>query len=224
MKNRFFLLYTAIGAIVVAVLTACGSTGTQASQSAKTEENPIDEITIDWRGRNVGAQIPKWVLDVNDNELKAKKAISQEIGKEKVFILREVGANLQIVESALNTRAGAQVAQQIRAAAAREGQNALQGDLSTPEAASLVRQFESMYSNATITGLENAMNFWVKTKSKSKGTEKYEYYAVWAISNDDLNASIAETFGRVAASNRQQQDIKKKLEDQMKRLMESVDF
>jgi len=224
MKNRVFLLYAAVGAIAVAVLTACGSTRKTGEQVSQSAADPFDEITIDWRGRNIGAQVPKWVLDVNDNELRAKKAISQEIGKEKVFILRETGANLQIVESALNTRAGAQTAQQIRAAATRQGQNALQGDLSTPEAASFIQQFDSLYANATITGLENAMNFWVKTKSKSKGTEKYEYYAVWAISKDDLNASIAETFGKVAATTRQQQDIKKKLEDQMKLLMESVDF
>jgi len=227
MKKHVSFLHTAIGAIVIAVLTACGSTGqtgAQVSQSTKTEEDPIDDVTIDWRGRNVGAQVPKWVLDENDNPLRAKKAIAQEIGKEKVFILRETGANLQILEAALNTRAGAQIAQQIRAAATREGQNALVGDLSTPEASSLVQQFESLYAKATITGLENAMNFWVKTKSKSKGTEKYEYYAVWAISKDDLNTSIAETFKRVDASTRQQQDMKRKLEDQMKRLMESVDF
>jgi len=224
MKNRVFLLYTAIAAIAVAVLTACGSTGKTGEQVSQSAADPFDEITIDWRGRNVGAQIPKWILDVNDNELRAKKAISQEIGKEKVFILRETGANLQIVESALNTRAAAQTAQQIRTAATREGQNALVGDLSTPDAASLIQQFESLYAKATITGLENATNFWVKTRSKSKGTEKYEYYAIWAISNDDLNASIAETFGKVSATTRQQQDMKRKLEDQMKRLMDSADF
>jgi hypothetical protein len=228
MKNRVFLLYAAIG--VIAVLTACGSTGkteTQVSQSTKTEEDSIigasDDLTIDWRGRNVGVQIPKWVVDVGVNELRAKKAISQEIGKEKVFILRETGANPQILESALSTRAAAQIAQQIRAAAAREGKAALEGELST-EAASMVNQFDSLYAKATITGLENSMNFWVKTRSKSKGTEKYEFYAVWAISQDDLNASIAETFGKVAATTRQQQDMKRKLEDQMKQLMESVDF
>jgi len=225
MKKRISLLCAVIGAIAVAVLVACGSTGntgTQVSQAVETDQ--FDEVTIDWRGRNVGASVPKWVLDLNENDLKAKKTISQETGKENVIIIRGEGANLQTTESALNTGAAAQVAQRIRSAASRTGESALEGDLSSPEAATLVRQFDTLYASATITGLENVMNFWVKTRSKSKGTEKYEVYSVWGISKDDLNASIAETFGKVNATTRQQQDMKQKLEDQMKRLMESVDF
>jgi hypothetical protein len=223
--NRKNTSVVAVLLIIALILAACGSTGkagTQASQTAG--EAPIDEVTIDWRGRNVGAQIPKWVVDVEDNELKARKAISQEIGIENVFIIRGEGANLQIVESSVNTGAYAQIAQRIRAAAQRTGQSALTGELSNSDAASLVQQFDTLYANATITGLENVMNFWIKTRSKSKGTEKYQIYAVWAISKDDLNASIVETFRRVDVTTRQQQDMKKKLEDQMKRLMESVDF
>jgi hypothetical protein len=224
MMNRKSASVAAVLLITVLALAACGSTGKTGSQSTKTEADPFDEITIDWRGRNVGAQMPQWVRDVAENELKAKKAISQEIGKENVFIRTDVGANLQIVESVVNTGAAEQIAQQIRTAATRAGENALQGELSNPDAASMVNQFDTIRANATITGLENVMNFWVKTRSKSKGTEKYQFYAVWAISKDDLNASIAETFGKVVATTRQQQDMKRRLEDQMKQLLESVGF
>jgi hypothetical protein len=49
-------------------------------------------------------------------------------------------------------------------------------------------------------------------------------YAIYAISNDDLKASIAETFGKVEAKTKARQDIKAKVQDRMNRLMENAQF
>jgi hypothetical protein len=129
-----------------------------------------------------------------------------------------------VVEAWVNTQAYAECAQKIRTAATTQAQNALEGDLQSAEAVNIANQFASLYSNATITGLAKEMDTWVKTRSKSKGTEKYTYYVLYAISDADLEDSIAKTFEKVEAKTARQQDLKEKLEKQMTQLMENAQF
>lgn len=218
-KNADVLLAALAAAFVLAGCASMGKTGT-----LPTEVDASDEVTVDWKGRNVGVEIPAWVRAVAtsdpDNVLSSLPRLE---GKKAIPMTRN-GANLALVESWLNTQAYAQCTQRIRTAVSTNAQNALSGDLATPEAISIVNEFNSLYSQATITGLNKEMDSWVKTRSKSKGTEEYTCYVIYSISDADLKESIAMTLGKVEAKTRQQQDIKKKLEEQMNRLMESVDF
>ena len=222
MKKGLLIMFFVI--MVIAVFAACGT-----SSPARTETKPVideeaDEVRIDWKGRNVNAQIPNWVqYAATGDENNDLSQLPRLEGKKAIPISYE-GANLRVVESFLNTQAFANCAQRIRAAAERLSGDATDGDLQNPDAIALAKEFNSLYANATITGLNKEMDSWVKTRSKSKGTETYTIYAVYAISNDDLKASIAETFGKVEAKTKAQQDVKAKLQDRMNRLIENAKF
>jgi hypothetical protein len=214
----------------VLVLAACagtpgaaGTAGTAGALPADVIE--IDDVTVDWKGRNAGVKEPPlWVqlaaINDPDNELSRLPRLE---GK-KAIPLSQEGANLPVLESWLNTQAYVQCGQRIRTAVATNAQTALKGDLQSAEAVNMADQFSSLYAQATITGLNKEMDSWVKTRSKSKGTERYTYYVIYSISQEDLKASIDETFGKVETKNKTEQELKVKLKDQMDRLMENINF
>jgi hypothetical protein len=134
------------------------------------------------------------------------------------------GMNLPVLEAWVNTQAYTQCGQRIRTAVTTEAGNALEGDLQSGEATNIANQFASLYSDAIITGLNKEMDTWVKTRSKSKGTEKYSYYVLYSISNDDLKTSVDLTFNKIETKDQKQQEAKEKLQDQMNLLIERVQF
>jgi hypothetical protein len=128
------------------------------------------------------------------------------------------------VQSALNTNAYAECAQKIRSAVSTKAATALDGSLNRDAATSVVNEFNTLYAKATILGLGKEMESWVKERSKKDGTEKYTAYAVYAISDADLKASIEETLGKLVAKTQAEQGLKDQLQNQMDDLVKSVQF
>jgi hypothetical protein len=187
------------------------------------EVAPSDDVIVDWRGRSAGAARPAWLLPAIEDDYYELENLPRLRGKKPVVLHRD-GANLPVLESWVNTQAYTECGQRIRTAVETVAQNATEGDLATGDAITLTRQFSSLYSQATITGLNKEMESWIKTRSRATGREKYSYYVIYSITDDALESSIAETFGRVEAKTRQQSDIKAKLEDQMIRLIDKAKF
>jgi hypothetical protein len=227
MKSVKQVLILLVAFMAITVL-GCKSSAQTAPNTAVTiqsvEEDPSDDVVIDWLGRNLGAQRPEWAIwaAMGDPDNQLSKLPRLE-GK-KAIPLSQDGMNLPVLEAWVNTQAYTQCGQRIRTAVTTEAGNAIEGDLQSTEATNVANQFASLYSDATITGLNKEMDTWVKTRSKSKGTEKYSYYVLYSISNDDLKASVDLTFNKIEAKDQKQQEAKVKLQDQMNRLVERVQF
>jgi hypothetical protein len=195
----------------------------RAAPVEEIEVAPSDDIIVDWRGRSAGAARPAWLLPAIEDDYYELENLPRLRGKKPVILHRD-GANLPVLEAWVNTQAYTECGQRIRTAVETAAQNATEGDLASGDAITLVRQFSSLYSQATITGFGKEMESWIKTRSRATGREKYSYYVIFSIADDALESSIAETFGRVEAKTRQQADIKAKLEDQMVRLIDKAKF
>jgi hypothetical protein len=223
MKNTGILILALIPAAVMAFF-ACASSPQAENPAGNVPVEEIDEVVIDWRGRNAGAERPEWVIAAAQGDPYDELSRLPRVNGRKTILLQQDGANLEIVQAWLNTSAFAECAERIRTVASSRAAGILTGDLQSPEAQNLVDQFRGLYANASITGLERVLDTWVKTRLRSRGTEKYRCYAVYAISEDDLKASIAGTFGKVEARTAQQADLKARIQAQMEDLIASADF
>jgi hypothetical protein len=229
-REKILVLFPVIiGAMVFA---SCASapqplppvTQTTASSAGDVATEAYEYVRVDWQARNVGAELPAWVVYAATGDPNNELANLPRLGGKKPIIALEDGQNLQIVQSALNTNAYAECGQKIRTAISTQASTALDGSLNRTAAASVVSEFNTLYSKATIMGLGKEMECWVKERSTKDGTEKYTVYAVYSISDTDLKASIDETLGKVVAKTEAEQELKDKLADQMDDLVRSVKF
>jgi hypothetical protein len=231
MKRKVFLVLfpVIIGAMVFAACASTPQTLPPVTQTAASSVGDVataaaEYVRVDWQARNVGAELPAWVVYAATGDPNNELANLPRLLGKKPIVVQEEGQNLQIVQSALNTNAYAACAQKIRTAVSIQASTALDGSLNRAAAASVVSEFNALYSKATIMGLGKEMDYWVKERSTRDETEKYTAYAVYSISDADLKASIEETLGKVAAKTQEEQELKDKLADQMDDLIRSVNF
>jgi hypothetical protein len=182
-----------------------------------------DDIIIDWKGRNMGTDYPQWAKLVASDPNDDLAALPRLRDKRPVPLSRE-GANLPVVEAWVNTQAYAECAQRIRTTAVSQSGTGLAGDLQSAEALALAQQFQALYAQADISGLNKELETWVKTRSKTTGIEKYTYYVIYAISDADLKESIARTFGKIEAKSQKERELKAEMESQMSGLISNAKF
>jgi len=64
------------------------------------------------------------------------------------------------------------------------------------------------------------MDYWIKLRIVDRGkgtqTEEYRYYVVYSIPEDILQRQIDIALGKIPAKNKEQQEIKKDVENAMK--------
>ncbi|GHT85691.1 hypothetical protein FACS1894137_10300 [Spirochaetia bacterium] len=230
MKRKDFLVLfpVIIGAMVFAACASAPKSLPPVDQTAATSGDIVTEtyeyVRVDWQARNVGAEIPGWVQYAATGDPNNELANLPRLSGKKPIVAQEEGQNLQIVQSALNTNAYAECAQKIRTAVSITAAAGLEGSLNRAAATSVVNQFNTLYSKATIMGLTKEMDSWVKERSTKDGTEKYTAYALYSISEADLRASIDETLGKVAAQTQEEQGVKNRLQDQLDDLVRGVKF
>jgi hypothetical protein len=236
MKTDGVLFPVAIGVTVftMGMMTSCAGGPTAASSSSPAPSPAVveagtmevaesDDVTVDWQGRNVGVGLPSWIQLIASQDPNNDLKNLPRLKDKKPIPMTQEGLNLPILEAWVDTQAYTQCGQKIRTAVSAQAQNATDGSLQSA-AVTIANRFGSLYSQATITGLGKEMSGWVKTRSKKSGAEKFTYYVVYSISDADLQASINETFGKVEARTREEEDVKVKLEDQMNQLLENIRF
>jgi hypothetical protein len=225
MKNRVFLLFTAI--VVAAVLTACGSapsansasSGSDSSSSSKPS-NPIQRITVDYQGAAIGSDIPAWVEAAVNSDLDTIKKMPRFKDKEPIVDWGS-GQNLDLVRSFVNNfNVAGGVSRRITTYVEAEFGGAQLGSKDSPENRNFVKEIVASFSNAEFSGLAREMDYWVKLRVIDRGkgteTEDYRYYVVFSIPEDILQHQIDVAMGKVSAKNQEQQEIKKDVEAAMK--------
>jgi len=226
MKNRVFLLYTAIAAIAVAVLTACSSTssktgsGSGSDSSSTKQSNPIQRITVDYQGAAIGSEIPAWVEAAVNSDLDTIKKMPRFKDKEPI-VDWGTGQNLDLVRSFVNNfNVAGGVSRRIITYVEAEFGGSQLGSKDNPENRNFVKEIVGSFSNAEFSGLAREMDYWVKLRIVDRGkgtqTEEYRYYVVYSIPEDILQRQIDIALGRVSAKNQEQQEIKKDVEAAMK--------
>ncbi|MDR1429448.1 MAG: hypothetical protein LBI85_04090 [Spirochaetaceae bacterium] len=221
MKRKKFFWLPVIFAVFLA---ACAGAPKAENPAENVAAEEPDDIVIDWRGRNVGAERPAWASAVAQGDPYEELSRLPRVNGRKTTLMQQDGANLEVLQAWVNTSAYAECAEQIKATAISQSGTVLTGDLDSPEAENLLDQFRGLYARATITGLERVLDTWIKTRSRTTGAEKYSVYAVYAISEDDLKASIAETFGRIEARNAQQEELRNRIQSGMENLIAGARF
>jgi hypothetical protein len=223
MKTRKMFLVSAAFVSAVFLFACAGAPRAENPAENVAAETP-DDVVTDWRGRNVGAERPAWAVAAAEGDPYEEINRLPRVNGRKTILMQQDGANLEIVQAWVNTNAYAECAERIRTVASTRAGAVLTGNLNTAEARNLIDQFREIYANANITGLERVLDTWIKTRSRSTGTEKYSVYAVYAISEADLKTSIDETFGRVVARNVQQQDMLDRIQSGLKDLITEARF
>jgi hypothetical protein len=211
------------------VLVSCASSGGNAAPQRPIEaaapprqaEN-IERVILDYKGADLGAQIPDWVYLANDDNYDTIIKLSRFKGKIPI-INSGTGKNLDMLRSWVNNfNVQAEVSRRISNMVDAKFSGGQLGSKDTPENISFIKEIVATFSQTEINGLAKEMDFWSKLRiidhGKETEEEHYTYYVVYSISEDDLNYQIAQAMGKIAAKNQEQADLKTEVEDAMKQV------
>jgi len=221
MKKRVSLLCAAIGAIVVVVFSACGSspagTGSGSGSPPPEQSNQVQFIRVDYQGAAIGSDIPEWVELALNGDLATIKKMPRFSGKEPIVDWGN-GQNLDLVRSFVNNfNVSAGVSRRITTYVEAEFGGKQLGSKDSPANRNFVEEIVASFSNAEFSGLAREMDYWVKLRIVDRGkgtqTEEYRYYVVYSIPEDILQHQIDVALGRVTAKNQEQQEIKTDVEN-----------
>jgi hypothetical protein len=224
MKKHVSLLCMAIGAIAVAVLTACGSTpsgtGSGSGSPPPEQSNQVQFIRIDYQGAAIGSNVPEWVEAAVNSDLDTIKKMPRFKGKEPIVDWGN-GQNLDLLRSFVNNfNVAAGVSRRITTYVEAEFGGSQLGSKDSPDNRNFVKEIVGSFSNAEFSGLAREMDYWIKLRIVDRGkgtqTEEYRYYVVYSIPEDILQHQIDAALGRVSAKNQEQQEIKRDVENAMK--------
>jgi hypothetical protein len=176
-----------------------------------------EKITIDWRGANLGGQIPEWVqwagMGDPDNLI---STLPRTKGK-KTILLQNSGQDLDLLQAWVNLQALGDAAVMIKTNVTNEAGNALAGDKNTPGNQSAVSQFINSFSEAEISGLGRELDFWIKERSPT-GEESYSYYLVYGITEENFNYLVERALGKVQAKTAEEREMLTDIKDRMGKL------
>jgi hypothetical protein len=212
------------------LLAACaGSPPVQGSQSQSAPAAAGDrpsvpasgiqraKTTIDWRGANLGGQIPDWVIWAGEGDPDNLISSLSRVNGKKTILLQYSGQDLDLLQAWANQNALADASTSIKANVEVEGGNALEGDKNTPGNRSAVAQFISIFSEVEISGLGRELDFWVQERSPA-GDESYTYYLVYGITEDNFNYLVERALGKVQAKTDEEREMVADLKDRMGKL------
>jgi hypothetical protein len=170
----------------------------------------------------VGAEIPVWVTAAAEDDYETIAKIPRFAGKVPI-VDYGYGQNLDLLRSWVNNF-------NVQAGLSRRIGNTIEavfgggqmGDKDTPENNNFLKEIVATFSGIEINGLTKEMDFWTKLritdKEKKTQEERYEYYVIYSISQEDLNYLIARAMGKIAAKTKEQEEIKTDVEDAIKRV------
>jgi hypothetical protein len=184
-----------------------------APASAVQREN----VTIDWRGANLGGQIPEWVHWAGIGDPDNLIAGLPRVNGKKTILLQYSGQDLDLLQVFGNQNALADASISIRTNVEVEGGNSLEGNKNTPGNRSFIAQFITIFSETEISGLGRELDFWIKERSPS-GEESYSYYLVYGITEENFNYLVEQALGKVQASTEEEREMADEIRSRMRQL------
>jgi hypothetical protein len=215
MKNVLCVLFLA----VLAVFAACSSAPPAAQSPAVNPATVIqrENQTIDWRGANLGGQIPDWVRWTAEGDPDNQIADLPRLKGKKVVQVENKGKDLDVLQAWANIEGLGDAAQSIKTSVEREGASMLEGTKNTLGNKNMVNTFTTVFTQADISGLSRELDFWVKERSPT-GEEQYTYYMVFGIAEENFDYLVEQALGKVQAKNTEEQEMVDELRNRMRNL------
>jgi hypothetical protein len=206
--------------LVAACAGAPKGVGAGSGSPPPAQPKTIERIRVDYKGAAIGSEIPSWVEAAIDNNYDAIARLSRFDGRVPV-VNYGTGQNLDLLRSWVNNfNIQAQVARQIATYVEANFGGEQLGSKDSPENRQFLKEVVATFSNATINGLSQDLDYWVllRTIDHGKGTEieQYYYYVVYSIGKEELDYQIAQAMGKITAANQEQEELKVDVEAAMK--------
>jgi hypothetical protein len=217
MKKMFLVFgWAAMGAVLLA---SCASRVKAPPAPKQSKDVPV---ILDSKGASLGLGIPDWVEAAAEDDYESLAKIPRFAGKVPIPYMGQ-GQNLDLLRSWVNNfNVQADLSRRISNTIEATFGGGQMGDKDTPENNLFLEEIVASFSSIEITGLAKEMDYWTKTrtpdKEKKTSVERYNYYVVYSISEEDLNYQIARAMGKIAAKTKEQEEIKADVEDAIKRV------
>jgi hypothetical protein len=214
MKKMFLVFgWTAMGAVLL------GSCASKRGEIKVSEA--IETVTLDYKGRAIGAEKPDWVEAANNDDYETLSKIPRFAGKVPIVNYGN-GRNLDLLRSWVNNfNVQAEVSRRIVTTIDATFGGGQLGDKNTPENNDFVKEIVATFSATEISGLGKEMDFWIKERTidrdKKTSDDQYTYYVVYSISEEDLNNQIDRAMGKIVAKTKEQEEIKAEANEAIKR-------
>ncbi|MBQ0167042.1 MAG: hypothetical protein KBT02_08050 [Treponema sp.] len=193
--------------VILAVLMAAVLFVSCTSTAADIQGTGVDLGTnkpeiIDYKGQAFGSNIPGWVIDASDGNLKAvQKALS--LDGQKVWVLQNDGQDLDMLKLWTDQIDGrSQIASGIKQTIGDK----IKADMKATEAEKdkAVTELSERMTNLTLTGLDKVTDYWTRTRTLKVGVKKaksekdydykYTYLVVFAMDEDLYQKALDESF------------------------------
>lgn len=186
---------------------------------APTIDKKIERIIVDYKGAVLGAPIPDWVYDAQEDDYESLEALPQ-LNNKVVIVATSKGKNLDMLESwANNFTVQAEVARRISNYVETKFGGAQMGDKNSEENESFIKEIVTTISKTEINGLGKELDYWVLQriidKENDEITEQYYYFVVYGIDKNNLQEQIDNALNNVKADSPDKIQLKSEVEEAM---------
>jgi hypothetical protein len=193
MKSTRKLMVLFAVAAAVGILAGCSS----------TPKGPVQKTELlDWKGAGLGAKIPDWVLEAQNNVYVLENL--KEFKDSYCFVVvAENEATLDYAVAWVNNTAngaagvGAAVSTTITGAA----NSALKG-ARTEGVTSSLDEINHTMTDASFAGLRKASDFWALNRNTATKREYYTGYGLWVIDKKRLDDQIVLNMQNIVQNNK----------------------
>lgn len=179
------------------------------SSKSQVAEISYGEIEIENTGTFTGQKRPDWMSMSKISEIK-------ELYPGKVPFRADMeGANINLLKRRVNTTTlNAQLSSVISSVILEKAKDLMGGNSTLTEAE--VDSFGSsitVASRSHISGFIKESEWWIKTKNKESGEEKYKYYVLYLIDQDRFNRMLSGIIDSAAEEAKLDESISKALQN-----------
>ena len=226
------ILGIAAAALMISLLAGCATTKTASSNIKGGNKAKVGRKSyqiVDYQGATLGKEVPAW------EELLVEGQYSQQVlskvmpgleGK-KVFVTTGRGDNLDFVRSWTDL---VQIETEVSGAlervtgkavtASMEGNASQTGTKADPtQVERTLNDFRMAVQTVRISGLEKIAEYWILTEVTEKKElvdTYYEYYAVWAMNEDNFNRQLDAALGKIRDTTSETEELKEMVKDKLR--------
>lgn len=170
---------------------------------------------VDWQGSEFGKPIPDWVEAVSENDYARLSALPEMDGTVP-FAVTGTGQDRDLLKVWVSTNdASAELSRLIKSNVTASAGTILNGNKDGEASKKMAEAITTVFSNTQFSGFAKMRDFWTKVRLPEGGTE-YRYYVLYSMEKENLAYQIDVALGKIAAENKEEQDLLDKIHEQAK--------
>ena len=195
------LVLSALGMLIAGCTSTEAATVQTAPRAASGNARNLKFEITDWQGAAFGSEIPEWAqIVLADKEQLDRIAAAPTYKDLAVRTASAQGKDIDLLKRWVQNDIAAAVTREImQTITVKSGQGMSGNKDSDKDAQKFLQDVMGVFSSVTLNGLEKSREFWVERRDKQRGTESYEYVAVYVINKENLMLQIDRALGKVAA-------------------------